>query len=114
MKKNVFAAALILNLGVFSQFLAAEMVKPTILQRTFPVLPDDCALQGQPDVIVEGLVTSSGIIIGVNAVKADDPELAEAAVNAVSQWRFAPATKDGAPFDAVVRIPVAFKSHVQD
>lgn len=110
MKKTLLAVLMALSLAAGSTYAAASPSKPAILSKVLPTYPAACMQAGvEGRVIVEGLVNARGEIIGVNAVRAPDPELAEAAVTAVSQWKFTPATKDGAPTDAVVRIPVEFK-----
>jgi TonB family protein len=110
MKKTLLAVLMALSLGTVTTFAAASSTKPAILTKVLPTYPVSCMQAGvEGRVVVEGLINARGEIIGVNAVKAPDPELANAAVAAVSQWKFAPATKDGTPTDAVVRIPVEFK-----
>ena len=110
MKKIILAALVALNLGVVSVFAAASPTKPAVASKVLPDYPVSCLQAGvEGRVVVEGLVNSRGEIIGVNAVKAPDPELAAAAVQAVSQWKFTPAMRDGVPTDTVVRIPVEFK-----
>lgn len=110
MKKIILAALIALNLGTVSIFAAASSTKPVVTSKVLPDYPTSCLSAGvEGRVIVEGLINSRGEIVGVNAVRAPDPELAAAAVEAVSHWTFAPATRDGVPMDAVVRIPVEFK-----
>jgi len=116
MKKTIIATIIALNLGAFSLFASdAQMTKPAILEKTLPNYPAQCVQSGvEGRVIVECLITSRGEVIGATAVKASDPALATAAVDAVNHWKFAPATKDGTPTDAVVRIPVQFKLEMND
>jgi protein TonB len=105
---------LALNLGTISIFAAdSVMTKPSIIEKVQPVYPTQCVqarVEGR--VVVECLINSKGEILGATAVRASDPALAEAAVAAVNLWKFAPATKDGVPTDAVIRIPVDF--HLDD
>jgi periplasmic protein TonB len=110
MKKVIFASIVALNLGAISLFAASGSTSPTIVDRVMPAYPVSCIQAGvQGRVMIEGLVNIKGELIGANVIGACDPELAAAAVQAVSMWKFAPATKNGLPADAVVRIPIEFK-----
>lgn len=111
MKKTLIAMILALNLGAISIFAAdSVMTKPSIIAKVQPAYPAQCVQAGvKGRVIVECMITSKGDVVGATAIRANDPALAEAAVAAVNNWKFAPATKDGVPTDAVIRIPVDFQ-----
>jgi TonB family protein len=53
-------------------------------------------------------VTSEGRVGNIKLVKSPDPSLTEKAIQAVNQWRFKPATKDGMPVTVKVPIEVGF------
>jgi TonB family protein len=57
---------------------------------------------------VEGLILTDGSVGAVQVMKSLDPELDQAAVAAVWQWKFAPATRDGVPVPVLVPIEVSF------
>ncbi len=78
MKKTLLAVLMALSLAAGSTFAAASPSKPAILSKVLPTYPEACMQAGvEGRVIVEGLVNAKGEIIGVNAVKAPDPELAD-------------------------------------
>jgi protein TonB len=111
MKKVVAVALLVLGLGVGSVCAAesADMSRPTVLEKVAPAYPDACMDAGiEGRVIVECLVTRNGTVVGATALRSPDPALGEAAVAAVSSWKFSPAMRDGKAVDAVIRIPVEF------
>lgn len=112
MKKTAITLTLALLAGALSISAETQIsgtVQPAVVKKIIPQYPASCMSSGtEGTVVVEGLVTQRGQIIGVTAVTADCPELADAAVAAVNQWEFAPMMKDGQPTEAVVRIPVHF------
>lgn len=111
MKKIVAVALLVLGFGVGSMCAAesTDMSRPTVLEKIAPAYPAACMDAGiEGRVIVECLVTRNGTVMGATALRSPDPALGEAAVAAVSGWKFAPAMRDGKAVDAVIRIPVEF------
>ncbi len=115
MRKIVIATLAALSMGALSVLAAGAVVKPTIIEKVQPTYPTQCQQTGvEGRVIVECLITSQGEVRGATAVKSPSSELGDAAVLAVSQWKFAPATRDGVPTEAVVRIPVEFKLEMDE
>ncbi len=57
-------------------------------------------------VTVGFVVDTAGRPVDVSAVSAADPKLAEAVVEAVKQWRFRPARRNGVPAATKVVLPV--------
>jgi TonB family protein len=60
-------------------------------------------------VILEVLIDKTGTVKDVTVLKGLPNGLSEAAVEAVRQWLFVPATKDGQPVDVVFNLTVNFK-----
>jgi len=61
-------------------------------------------------VVVELVISESGEVAQSRVVNREHPELEEAALAAVSQWKFEPGLRDGQPSSSVVRIPVKFSN----
>jgi protein TonB len=61
------------------------------------------------DVLLEIVVRRDGSVSKVKLLKGLGWGLNERAIQAVSQWRFAPAQRLGAPVDVVVEVAVEFK-----
>jgi len=55
---------------------------------------------------VRFVVNKEGVPSGVGIKSSSDGAFAQAVVDAVSQWRFAPAQHDGAPVEMTVILPV--------
>jgi TonB family protein len=65
------------------------------------------ALSGE--VLLEIVVRSDGSVGDVKLLQGLGSGLDERAMQAVRQWRFSPATKQGAPVDVLVEVAVEFK-----
>ncbi len=61
------------------------------------------------DVTVEGVITQAGDVIDIKVEQPADPEAAQAALAAVSQYRFKPPTLDGKPVAMRLRVVVNFR-----
>jgi protein TonB len=74
----------------------------------YPPKALDAGVEGWVE--VEFTVMPDGSVQDVSVVGADPPKTFEvAAVKAVSQWTFAPASRNGAPIAAHVRQKIDFK-----
>jgi protein TonB len=65
------------------------------------------AIEG--DVDLEIVVRVDGSVGQVRIVRGLEPGLDQKATEAVRQWRFAPARRQGVPLEVVVQVSVAFK-----
>jgi protein TonB len=63
----------------------------------------------QGTVTLRLIITPAGTTRDIKVEKSLDPGLDQKAIEAVSQWKFAPAMKDGHPVGALINIQVAFK-----
>lgn len=79
-----------------------------------PDYPDAALEEGiEGDLIARLQISSVGEVIAVNIVShqgAQDPRLDEAAIAALSEWRFSPAIRDGQAAASVVQVPVEFRT----
>jgi TonB family protein len=83
------------KLSLRPEKVSGEYVKPRLVHRVDPVWPTDRSLRGM--VAVEFLIDPSGRVCTVRALNpgsASDPWV-RAAVAAVRQWRYRPATRKG-------------------
>ena len=62
----------------------------------------------QGEVLMECVVKADGTVGDKKIVKALDPDLDQAALDAVAQWIFEPGTRDGKPVNVLVTIAMAF------
>ncbi|MGD0416473.1 MAG: energy transducer TonB [Terriglobales bacterium] len=59
-------------------------------------------------VVLQMVVGSDGLPRDIKVARSLSPELDEAATVAVRQWKFVPATKDGAPVAVLISVEVSF------
>ncbi len=69
---------------------------PVVVEKVAPTYPEDARKEGVTgDVVVDIVVDSTGEVGPADVVEEPDPRLGSAAVDAVRQWRFEPATDGG-------------------
>jgi protein TonB len=115
--KNTQKLALLLSLGALAPFAAsAKTPEQTYIESCrkgtdIPVpiavvAPAVSGFDAGEEVQVEFVVEATGNPSGVSVKSATDRELADAVVDAVRQWRFAPALRNGAPVATKVILPI--------
>jgi TonB family protein len=64
--------------------------------------------------VIQVTVSKAGLVVDAEAKSADDPAFAEAALAAVRQWTFAPATRDGIPSASSIDVPFVFTVPIEE
>ena len=81
---------------------------PTIMvSPSYPRAARDAGIHGVVD--VECVIDDGGEPTACRVVKSPDPRLEKSAIEAVAQWRFKPALRNGQRVAVVVTLPVRFK-----
>jgi TonB family protein len=84
---------------------------PEAVVKVPPVYPPKARTSGiEGQVLVQALVGKDGLVKDVRVGKSI-PELDDAAIACVRQWRFKPALSKGAPVEVWVAVPVKFALH---
>ena len=82
---------------------------PKVLKTVTPTVPLGIRFEGSSGTVFVTLkIDGAGDVVDATADDTSDPELAVAALDAIYQWKFTPAMKDGRPQAAVLKIPVVF------
>lgn len=90
--------------------VAGKLVPPVPLKIPKPKYPHSLkAAHGEATVTVQGVVTANGDVIDAATLGDPEPEVAEAALHAVSQYRFHPATLDGKAVAILLNVVVNFR-----
>ena len=100
-KREPFASAL---------HVGGDVKAPVVVSRVEPVYTEvarKARISGI--VIVEALVDKNGTVRDVNVLKPLAFGLDQAAIDAVKQWKFMPALKNGEPVDVAFNLTVNFK-----
>lgn len=73
----------------------------------YPAIFKEAGIEGE--VYVKVYVNEEGLVEKVETIKASNPDFIPATLEAVAQWIFSPATKNGKAIKAEVTIPFRFK-----
>lgn len=84
---------------------------PVYLKKSKPVYPRRAVKANQQGtVIVDATLNDAGLVMETKIFSSSGHELLDrAALAAVKEWQFKPASRNGSPVVSVVRIPVEFK-----
>lgn len=94
--------------GVFGPGSGIE--PPAVLREVRPTYSDEARRRGlEGDVVLQVLVLRDGGVGNVRVVRSLGAGLDQKAVDAVRQWRFRPARRQGVPVDVAVEVSVEFK-----
>ena len=81
-----------------------------VLNKINPIYPEKARQSRMEGTVLVGLIVEAdGTISNVHAVSGPGDLLNQAAVDAVSQWKFGPATYQGKPVDVELKVSVNFK-----
>jgi TonB family protein len=89
--------------------LGPGITPPRVVKQVNPHYSTDHGVRAVGSVLIALVVTSKGLPKDPHVVKGIDKELDESAVEAVKEWRFAPAEKNGKP--VAVRVSVQLQFH---
>jgi TonB family protein len=88
------------------------VVPPVLLKEVKPVYtPEALRLRIQGSVLLEAIVRTDGIPVGIRVTRPLYQGLDEAAVAAAREWRFVPGRIGGTPVDVLVTIQMDFRVH---
>jgi TonB family protein len=86
-----------------------DAVKPVLIEKVSPKYPEDARKEKvEGNVLIETSIGADGKVLEAKSVESPDPRLAQAAVEAVKQWKFKPATLKGKPVRAKMTITIRF------
>jgi TonB family protein len=81
-----------------------------LLQQQKPIYPASAASAGiSGTVLLRAVIRTDGGVMGMTVLSTPDPALADAAMEAVGQWRYEPTRLNGQPVEVVTTISVNFR-----
>lgn len=87
-----------------------DLVLPAPLDTPSPRYPDTARIARAAGVVVlSATIASDGRVVDVAVESSASPLLERAAVEAVSRWRYRPATVGGAPVAVILRVTLTFR-----
>jgi TonB family protein len=90
--------------------LGPGVTPPRVIKQTAPQYPNGRGVRAVGSVIVGLIVSSKGLPKDPHILKSLDKDLDQSAVDAVKEWRFAPAQKDGKAIAVRVSLQIEFHS----
>ncbi len=85
---------------------------PVPIRKVDPKYPAEAIRQNiEGEVVLYAIIRANGSVDSIQVVRHLDPQLDRDAVEALAQWKFRPATREGKPVDveAIVHIPFQYK-----
>jgi iron complex outermembrane recepter protein len=98
---------LLLTLCMWATAARAEIVAPKVIASPTAVYP--AASTERASVVTLVTVDAAGQVAGAEVVESGGAAFDAAALEAVKRWKFEPATRDGTPIPARIRIPFRFE-----
>ena len=88
-----------------------DVNEPVLVSKVTPAYPAEAKKNKvEGEVVMRATIGTDGSVLKAEAVKSPDPALSAAAVDAVKQWKYKPATtKEGKPIQVTATITVNFK-----
>jgi len=89
-----------------------RLAGPVPIRKADPKYPSDLIkAHVQGEVVLYGIIRKDGSVDSIQVVRGLDPQLDKNAIQALSEWKFRPATRAGVPVDveAVVHIPFLYQ-----
>jgi periplasmic protein TonB len=88
--------------------LGPGVTPPRVIKQVNPHYSTDRGVRPVGSVVIGLVVSSKGLPKDPHVVKGLDKELDESAVEAVKEWRFSPAQKNGRPIAVRVSVQIQF------
>jgi len=93
-----------------TEHVGGDVKAPVLINRVDPIYPEEAKTAGIFGiVIVEATIDENGIVRSVKVLKALEPSLDRAAIDAVRQWKFKPGTKNDKPVPVLFNLTINFR-----
>lgn len=89
--------------------LGPGITQPRVTRQVMPHYPDTHGVKLEGSITIALVVSSGGLPERPHVVKGIEKDIDQSALDAVTEWRFDPAKKDGKP--VAVRIALEFEFH---
>jgi TonB family protein len=91
--------------------VGGNIAAPRKLQHVAPVYPATVAAEGVGGVVIlEATVSEDGSVEGITVLREVHPQLADAAMDAVSQWKYTPTLLNCEPVPVMMTVSVRFEA----
>jgi len=88
------------------------VTQPQVVHRADPVYPENTASPKRDgSVVLDAVIPENGTPHVIRVIRSLDWQFDEIAINALKEWRFSPAIKDGEPVKVRMNVAVEFTPH---
>ncbi|HXH94468.1 MAG TPA: energy transducer TonB [Thermoanaerobaculia bacterium] len=98
----LFLAIMLSSPAVHASHVAGIVKRPVLLQRVEPECSHRCA-----PVVLEAVIAKDGSVRDAKIVEGTSSECADAAIEALSKWKYEPATLNTQPVDTIWKYRVS-------
>jgi iron complex outermembrane recepter protein len=98
---------LLLGISLWAPAALADISAPKVMDSPTAIYP--AGATDRASVVTLVTVDATGQVTGAEVVQSGGPAFDAASLEAVKRWKFAPATRDGTPIPARIRIPFRFE-----
>ena len=89
--------------------VGGDVLAPALITHIAPEYPQDARKAGiRGRVLFRAVISESGEVESLELIESDHPALTKAASDAIRQWRYRPATKDGKPVRVFLTVTTTF------
>jgi TonB family protein len=89
--------------------VGGQVEETKVLTKVPPKYPESARAKGiEGTVLLEAVISTEGVPLSVRVLDSPDPELSDAALTAVRQWRYQPTLLNGQPIEVVTTITISF------
>jgi TonB family protein len=89
--------------------VGGEVEATKVLTQVPPKYPESARAKGiEGTVLLEAVISMEGVPLSLHVLESPDPELSDAALAAVRQWRYQPTLLNGQPIEVVTTIAINF------
>jgi TonB family protein len=103
-------AASTVPVGPHRTRVGGNVIPAKLVHQTNPEYPEDAQSRGvQGAVVLRAVISLDGAPLSLTSLTSPDPQLTDAAINAVKQWRYQPSLLNGNPVETATTITVNFQ-----
>jgi TonB family protein len=90
--------------------VGGNVVPAKLVYKIDPEYPEGVRSRGiQGDVVLRAVISLKGTVLSLTSVSSPDPQLTDAAMKAVNEWRYQPSLLNGEPVETATTITVNFQ-----
>lgn len=107
--QGIALLAMLLSIGFIAEAATPNKTPPKPLETVIPTHPPELYVRGiEGEALVVFTLSPEGKVLNPKVESASHEDFGKAALEAIRQWTFTPATEDGKPVNATLKLPFKF------